>query len=493
MTEILRQRDKKFAKAIQSEYEAERVKTQSRYKHFVQERMGVEEMKDAGDKAVQGEAEPINTADLLKTGDVLLADDTSIADERLKALRTEAREADFEQYCRDLYRATKGQFSPEAFEARRKITHPDDRKKPVKEDEDGEKKPKEVEPPHCVWPTWAALPPHIQDILDNPGFGEVRKYPGMYSFRRAIKKPTPHRAIDMPPSERAALRKNRALNPRLDVSEMTFEELILDQYRRYKVDDLARTKTFNDWMGLCTDRLPSYRRTNPYVYAFDDMDLRYPDKKFSWRYQHYMDNNEYSPAYWYHSYNTYRGVVPGHCKPYHTEDESKSNKLNLEYVQRRRFVDFPRYGPQFTKYVSLDESLATHRSAKAKKWAKTVTHFYETENPLSEENAQTHENLKYTTKKAFEELTGRPAMLRRDATFQKKSERDNLTAYLRCHNVRLEKDKFLEFLDSGCKLDGEMKRSLRAASSASGVDDVLEETDELGFKVDLLAERWQGR
>ena len=72
----------------------------------------------------------------------------------------------------------------------------------------------------------------FQDILDNPGFGEVRKYPGMYSFRRAIKKPTPHRAIDMPPSERAALRKNRALNPRLDVSEMTFEELILDQYRR---------------------------------------------------------------------------------------------------------------------------------------------------------------------------------------------------------------------------------------------------------------------
>jgi len=89
MTEILRQRDKKFAKAIQSEYEAERVKTQSRYKHFVQERMGVEEMKDAGDKAVQGEAEPINTADLLKTGDVLLADDTSIADERLKPERRE--------------------------------------------------------------------------------------------------------------------------------------------------------------------------------------------------------------------------------------------------------------------------------------------------------------------------------------------------------------------------------------------------------------------
>merc|ERR1712168_658495 len=84
MTEIIRQRDKKFAKAIQSEYEAERVKTQSRYKHLVQERMGVEDMKDAGDRPVQGEAEPTNTADLLKTGDVLLADDTSVADERLK-------------------------------------------------------------------------------------------------------------------------------------------------------------------------------------------------------------------------------------------------------------------------------------------------------------------------------------------------------------------------------------------------------------------------
>merc|ERR1712142_1184428 len=76
MTEILRERNAKFAKAIQSEYEAERVKTQSRYKHLVQERMGVEDMKDAGDRPVQGEAEPTNTADLLKTGDVLLADDT---------------------------------------------------------------------------------------------------------------------------------------------------------------------------------------------------------------------------------------------------------------------------------------------------------------------------------------------------------------------------------------------------------------------------------
>ena len=78
-----------------------------------------------------------------------------------QALRNNAREADFEQYCRDLYRVTKGQFSVEAFENRRKITHPDARKKPVKEGEEGEK-PKEVEPPHCVWPTWAALPPHIQ-------------------------------------------------------------------------------------------------------------------------------------------------------------------------------------------------------------------------------------------------------------------------------------------------------------------------------------------
>merc|ERR1712168_748787 len=451
--------------------------------------MGVEDLKNAGDKAVQGEAEPKTTADLLKSGDVLLADDTSVADDRLKALRSEAREADFEQYCRDLYRATKGQFSAEAFEARRKITHPDSKKKTVMKD--GEEVPVEVEPPHCVYPTWAALPPHIQDILDNPGFGEVRKYPGMYSFRRAIKKPTPHCNIDMPPSERAALRKNRALNPRLDVSEMTFEELILDQYRRYKVDDLARTKTFNDWMGLFTDRLPSYRRTNPYLYAFDDMDLRYPDKKFSWRYQHYMDNNEYSPAYWYHSYNTYRGVVPGQCKPYHSEDKEKANPLNLEYVTRRRFVDYPRYIPKFSKYVFLDESLANHTSAKAKKWAKTVTHFYETENPLANENAQTHEDLKLATKKAYEELTGRPAMLRRDATFQKKSQRDALSAYLRVHNVRLEKDKFLEFLDSGCKLDPELKRGLRDTESASKVEGILEETDELGFKVDLLAERWQ--
>jgi len=490
MTEILRERNQKFAKAIQTEYEAERIKTQSRYKHLVQERMGVEDMKDAGDKAVQGEAEPTTTADLLKSGDALLADDTSVADERLKALRSEAREADFEQYCRDLYRVTKGQFSVEAFEARRQITHPDERKKKTK---DGEEAPKEVEPPHCVWPTWAALPPHIQDILDNPGFGEVRKYPGMYSFRRAIKKPTPHRAIDMPPTKRAELRKDRALNPRLDVNEMTFEELILDQYRRYKVDDLARTKTFNDWMGLCTDRLPSYRRTNPYIYAFDDMDLRYPDKKFGWRYQHYMDNNDYSPSYWYHSYNTYRGVVPGQCKPYHSENKDKANPLNLEYVTRRRFVDFPRYGPEFTKYVFLDESLANHTSTKAKKWAKTVTHFYETENPLANENAQTHEDLKFETKRGYEELTGRPAMLRRDATFQKKSERDALSAYLRCHNVRLEKDKFLDFLDSGCKLDPAMKRSLRETSSASGVENVLEETDELGFKVDMLAERWQNR
>merc|ERR1712142_893959 len=133
MTEILRERNQKFAKAIQTEYEAERVKTQSRYKHLVQERMGVEDMKDAGDKAVQGEAEPKTTADLLKSGDVL---------------RCEAREADFEQYCRDLYRVTKGQFSVEAFEARRKITHPDARK----QTKEGEEAPKEVEPPHCVYP-----------------------------------------------------------------------------------------------------------------------------------------------------------------------------------------------------------------------------------------------------------------------------------------------------------------------------------------------------
>jgi len=87
MTDIVRERNKKFAKAIQSEYEAERIKTQSRYKHLVQERMGVEDMKDTGDKTVQGEAEPVNTVDLLKTGDALLADDTSVADERLKPER----------------------------------------------------------------------------------------------------------------------------------------------------------------------------------------------------------------------------------------------------------------------------------------------------------------------------------------------------------------------------------------------------------------------
>jgi len=89
MTEILRERNAKFAKAIQSEYEAERVKTQSRYKHLVQERMGVHDMKDAGDKPVQGDAEPKTTADLLKAGDNLLADDTSVADERLKPERRE--------------------------------------------------------------------------------------------------------------------------------------------------------------------------------------------------------------------------------------------------------------------------------------------------------------------------------------------------------------------------------------------------------------------
>merc|ERR1712168_1059757 len=44
-------------------------------------------MKNAGDKAVQGEAEPKTTADLLKSGDVLLADDTSVADDRLKSER----------------------------------------------------------------------------------------------------------------------------------------------------------------------------------------------------------------------------------------------------------------------------------------------------------------------------------------------------------------------------------------------------------------------
>jgi len=496
MTEILRERNQKFAKAVQKEYEAERIKTQSRYKHLVQERMGVENMKNAGDKPVQGESGPMTAEDLIKVGENLLDDDTSVADERLKTLRGQAREADFEQYVRDLYRVTKGTFSVEAFEARRQITHPEDvAARAAAVDAEGNKK--EVEPPHCVWPTWVALPAHIQDILDDPGFGEVRKYPGMYAFRRAIKKPTPHRVIDKPPSERAAERKNRALNPRLDVTEMSFEELILDQYRRYKVNDLARTKTFNDWMGLCTDRFPSYRRTNPYVYAFDDMDLRYPDKKFSWRYQHYMDNNEYSPAYWYHSYNTYRGVVPGQCKPYHSEDEAKLNPLNLEYVTRRRHVDYPRYAPKFTKYVALDESLANHTSAKAKQWAKTVSKFYETENPLSTMNAETHENLKYETKRAYEELTGRPAMLRRDATFQKKSDRDALTAYLRVHNVRLEKEKFNKFLDSGLQLESEeaKRRSLRAASSASSgaADKVLEETDELGFKVDLLAEKWQSR
>merc|ERR1712168_1634077 len=89
MTEILRERNAKFAKAIQSEYEAERVKTQSRYKHLVQERMGVHDMKDAGDKPVQGDAEPKTTADLLKAGDNLLADDTSVADERLEPERRE--------------------------------------------------------------------------------------------------------------------------------------------------------------------------------------------------------------------------------------------------------------------------------------------------------------------------------------------------------------------------------------------------------------------
>jgi hypothetical protein len=493
MTEILRDRNKKFAAAIQSEYEAERIKTQSRYKHLVQERLNVQDMKDAGDKAVQGEAGPRTLKELADEGDSLLADDTSVADERLKALRTQAREADFEQYCRDLYRATKGNFSAEAFMERRKITHPELAKVAEKK-KDSETKAKEAEPPHCYFPVWSSLPPHIQDILESPGFGEVRKYPGMYQFRRAIKKPTPHRSIEMPPTERAELRKQKALNPRLDVNEMSFEELILDQYRRYKVDDLARTKTFNDWMGLCTDRLPSYRCTNPYVYAFDDMDLRYPDKKFSWRYQHYMDNNDYSPTYWYHSYNTYRGVVPGQCKPYHQEESSDKAALNLEYVQRRRHVDFPRYGVKYSKYVFLDAGLANHTSHKNKEWAKQVSKFYETENPLATMNAEAHEALKYDTKKQFEELTGRPALLRRDALFQKKSERDALTLYLKTHNVRLEKDKFLDFLDSGCKLPKEL-RDIREGSSSSGgkADELLDETGDLGFKVDLLADRWQGR
>ena len=62
-------------------------------------------------------------------------------------------------------------------------------------------------------------------------------------------------------------------------------------------------------------------------------------------------------------------------------------------------MDYPRYVPQFSKYVFLDGSLANHTSAKAKKWAKTVTKFYETENPLANQNAQTHEDLKYETKK----------------------------------------------------------------------------------------------
>jgi len=85
MTEILRDRNKKFAAAIQSEYEAERIKTQSRYKHLVQERLNVQDMKDAGDKAVQGEAGPKTLKELADEGDSLLADDTSVADERLKA------------------------------------------------------------------------------------------------------------------------------------------------------------------------------------------------------------------------------------------------------------------------------------------------------------------------------------------------------------------------------------------------------------------------
>jgi len=84
MTEILRERNQKFAKAVQKEYEAERIKTQSRYKHLVQERMGVENMKNAGDKPVQGESGPMTAEDLIKVGENLLDDDTSVADERLK-------------------------------------------------------------------------------------------------------------------------------------------------------------------------------------------------------------------------------------------------------------------------------------------------------------------------------------------------------------------------------------------------------------------------
>jgi len=494
MTDILRERNKRFAKAVETEYDAERIKTRNRHKHLTQERLQVQNMKDAGDKPVMGEAGPKDIEDVFAETEAILAEDTAPGEERLQALRAQAREADFEQYCRDLYRATKGNFSEESFKERRKITHPELAMQAVKAKaaggiEEG-KQEKEIEPPHCAFPTWTVPPPHIQDILDNPGFGEVRKYPGMYAFRRIIKKPMPHRNITMPPSERAQLRKDRALNPRLDVSEMTYEELVLDQYRRYKVDDLARTKTFNDWMGICTDRTPTYRRTNPYIYAFDDMDLRYPDKKFGWRYQHYMDSCEYSPSYWNHSYGTYRGIVPGHVKPYHAEASSK-NDLNLEYVTRRRFVDYPRYAPKYTKYVSLDASLANHTSYKAKKWAKTVTNFYETENPLATQNAKLHEELKYDTKKHYEALTGRPALLRRDTLFQKKSERDALTDYLRTHNVRLEGSKFLEFLDSGCKLPEHMKRASSTGSGAA--DEILDESGELGFKVELLADRWKDK
>ena len=85
------------------------------------------------------------------------------------------------------------------------------------------------------------------------------------------------------------------------------------------------------------------------------MDLRYPDKKFNWRYQEYMDNNEYSPSYWYHSYNTYRGVVPGQCKPYHRWDPfSSRNFYCAEYSRQTFYINMLPLDNTFIYLVSMN-------------------------------------------------------------------------------------------------------------------------------------------
>jgi len=85
MTDILRERNKRFAKAVETEYDAERIKTRNRHKHLTQERLQVQNMKDAGDKPVMGEAGPKDIEDVFAETEAILAEDTAPGEERLQA------------------------------------------------------------------------------------------------------------------------------------------------------------------------------------------------------------------------------------------------------------------------------------------------------------------------------------------------------------------------------------------------------------------------